>query len=286
MRFWKYFPLIFLFYSGCQSADPTYFMIKVETDGIDFKYGQQVNVKIKNFSDEEVYLNVCEDLKEVFFLEKRSITGEWDTAYVSSCNNIFDKKADYKPIESQTIYELTVPLEIDTAMVDSIISGVYRFKFNIVANGTELNKDFSVSNSINISEPELYNIEITTGKTKYQIGEFANFRIKNLSNEGINLTICADQESFYYIEKKMMGGAWTVVYTGQCRPDVNKESFLIGSKAYYPNNIFPGTALIDVDTAVAGTIPGVYRLQFDIKGEKGALIDEKYRVTNSFEIEE
>lgn len=284
MRFFKYLPFVFLLYSGCQSADPTYFMIKIETDGIDFKNGQQVKIAIQNYSDEEVYINICEDMNEIFFLEKKNIAGEWDTAYVSSCSNIFDRRAHYKPIESQTIHKLTLPINIDTAKVDSIISGVYRFKFNIVANGTELEKAFSVSNSINVSEPELYNIEITTGKTKYQIGEFANFRIKNLSNEGINLTICADQESFYYVEKKT-GGTWNVVYTGQCRPDVNKESFYIGSKAFYPNNIFPGTALIDIDTSLTDTISGVYRLRFDITGEKGSSIEERYKVTNSFEIE-
>jgi hypothetical protein len=259
-------------------------MIKVETDGIDFKYGQEVKVDIKNFSDEEVYLNVCEDLKEIFILEKRNIAGEWDTAYVSSCSNVFDRKAQYKAIESQTAYTATLPLRLDTAMVDSVISGVYRFKFNIVANGTQLNPTFSVSNSINISGQESFSIEITTGKNKYQIGEFANFRIKNLSNEGINLTICADQESFYYVEKQT-GNSWNVVYEGQCRPDVNRESFYIGSKSYYPNNIFSGTALVDIDSTLTDSIPGTYRLKFDITGENNAALEEKYKVTNSFIIE-
>jgi hypothetical protein len=259
-------------------------MVKVETEGVDFSYGEDVKVEIQNFSDEEIYLNVCEDQQVIYFLQKKNILGGWDTAYVSSCSNIFDKKTHYIPINPQSIFTLEIPIRIDSALTDSVIQGIYRIKFNLVADGKELEDAYSISNSISVSEQAAYDIELTTGKTKYQIGEFANFRIKNLSNEGINLTICADQEPFYYVEKQI-NNVWTTVFTGQCRPNVNKESFYIGSKYYYPNNIFPGTALVDVDTVLAGSIPGNYRFRFDITGENGSALNNKYKVTNSFEIE-
>lgn len=151
----KFRPLIFLiasllFISGCQNTSPKYFMVRVETEKTRYKVGDIATVKIKNFSDESVFLTICADLEYQYTIEKQNIDYTWFNAYELKCRDFI--RDEYREITTKQTYTATFPVVVDTPSVMGVIPGFYRYRFKIIATGENLDDEFNISNSFEIIE--------------------------------------------------------------------------------------------------------------------------------------